>query len=125
MVQRCGRHTLPRKPARTLLSGYTALPYSKRIAEIVSLSGYESQVSALLNEPDRTAMEFFIASAPEDHPVIPGAGGFRQAPGARRGEGKSGGLRVDVKRFASTRGRCRNGNKAAENRTQPPARTLR
>lgn len=64
------------------------------IAEIVSLSGYESQVSALLNEDERMAMEFFIAYAPEDHPVIPGAGGFRKARWARSGRGKSGGLRV-------------------------------
>jgi hypothetical protein len=64
------------------------------IAEIVSLSGYESQVSALLNEEERSAMEFFIACAPEDHPVMPGAGGFRKARWARRGRGKSGGLRV-------------------------------
>lgn len=64
------------------------------IAEIVSLSGYESQVSALLNEDERVAMEFFIACAPEDHPVIPGAGGFRKARWARAGRGKSGGLRV-------------------------------
>src|SRR3989442_4990301 len=64
------------------------------IAEIVSLSGYESQVSALLNEEERMMMEFFIASAPEDHPVIPGAGGFRKARWARRGKGKSGGFRV-------------------------------
>jgi hypothetical protein len=56
------------------------------IAEIVSLTGYESQVSAL--------MEFFIACAPEDHPVIAGAGGFRKARWARRGKGKSGGFRV-------------------------------
>jgi hypothetical protein len=41
------------------------------IAEILSLSGYESQVSALLNEEERSAMEFFIACAPEDHPVMP------------------------------------------------------
>jgi hypothetical protein len=47
------------------------------IAEIVSLSGYESQVSELLNEEERMAMEFYIACAPEAHPVIPGAGGFR------------------------------------------------
>jgi len=39
-------------------------------------------------------MEFFIACAPEDHPVIPGAGGFRKARWARRGKRKSGGLRV-------------------------------
>ena len=39
-------------------------------------------------------MEFFIASAPEDHPVIPGAGGFRKARWPGRGKGKSGGLRV-------------------------------
>jgi hypothetical protein len=40
------------------------------------------------------AMEFFIACAPEDHPVIPGTGGFRKARWARAGRGKSGGLRV-------------------------------
>lgn len=39
-------------------------------------------------------MEFYIASAPEDHPVIPGTGGFRKARSARRGKGKSGGFRV-------------------------------
>jgi hypothetical protein len=60
------------------------------IAEIVSLSGYESQVSALLDEEEQSAMEFFIACAPEDHPVMPGAGGFRKARWARRGQGKSG-----------------------------------
>src|SRR6266446_701945 len=64
------------------------------IAEIVSLSGYESQVGALLNEEERMAMEFFIARAPEDHPVIPGTGGFRKARWSRRGKGKSGGFRV-------------------------------
>jgi hypothetical protein len=64
------------------------------IAEIVSLTGYESQVKALLNEEERMAMEFYIACAPEDHPVMPGAGGFRQARWARRGKGKSGGFRV-------------------------------
>ena len=64
------------------------------IAEIVSLSGYESQVAALLNEEERMAMEFFIACAPEEHPVIPGSGGFRKARWSRRGKGKSGGFRV-------------------------------
>jgi len=64
------------------------------IAEIVSLSSYESQVSALMSENERLAMEFYIACAPEDHPVIPGAGGFRKARWARRGKGKSGGFRV-------------------------------
>jgi hypothetical protein len=64
------------------------------IAEIVSLSAYESQVSALLDDEERMALEFFIARAPEDHPVIPGSGGFRKARWARHGKGKSGGLRV-------------------------------
>jgi RelE toxin of RelE / RelB toxin-antitoxin system len=64
------------------------------IAEIVSLSGYEAQVAALLTEEERIAMEFFIACAPEDHPVMPGAGGFRKARWARRGKGKSGGFRI-------------------------------
>ena len=47
------------------------------ISEIVSLSGYESEVSALLSEDERMAVEFCIACAPEDHPIIPGSGGFR------------------------------------------------
>jgi len=64
------------------------------IADIVSLSGYESQVSALIDEDERAAMEFFIATAPEDHPVIRGSGGFRKARWARRGRGKSAGFRV-------------------------------
>jgi len=64
------------------------------IAEIVSLPGYESQVSALLGEEERAAMEFFIACTPEDHAVIPGTGGFRKVRWARRGKGKSGGFRV-------------------------------
>ena len=81
--------------AQTQLTGYTALPYSKNvIAKIVSLSGYEAQVSALLNDDERMAMEFYIACAPEDPPVIPGAGGFRKARWAGRGKGKSGGFRV-------------------------------
>lgn len=42
------------------------------------------------------AMEFFIACAPEDHPVIPRTGGFRKARWSWRGmgKGKSGGFRV-------------------------------
>ena len=39
-------------------------------------------------------MEFFIACAPEVHPVIVSAGGFRKARWARPGKGKSGGFRV-------------------------------
>lgn len=64
------------------------------IAEIVSLTRYESEVSAFLHEEDRMAMEFLIACAPEDHPVIPGTGGFRKARWHRRGKGKRGGFRV-------------------------------
>jgi hypothetical protein len=61
------------------------------ISEIVSLSGYESEVSALLSEDERMAMEFYIACAPEDHPIIPDTGGIRKARWALRGRGKSGG----------------------------------
>jgi hypothetical protein len=56
------------------------------IADIVSLAGYESQASALLNEQDRMAMEFYIACA----------GRSSGHPGRRRlSQGsKSGGFRV-------------------------------
>jgi len=58
------------------------------IAEIVSLPAYEAQVVKLLSEDERQAMEFFIACAPEMHPVIPGSGGFQKARWARKGKGK-------------------------------------
>ncbi len=64
------------------------------IAEIISLPGYESQVSDLMDEEQRTAMEFFIACGPEDHPLIVGSGGFRKARWALPGRGKSAGVRV-------------------------------
>lgn len=64
------------------------------IAEIVSLPAYEAQVSGLLDEEERMAMEFFIAAAPEKHPVIPGSGGFRKARWALPGRGKRGGVRA-------------------------------
>lgn len=64
------------------------------IAEIVGLPAYESDVSKLLNEDERMAMEYHIACTPQDHPVIAGGGGFRKACWARRGKGKSGGFRV-------------------------------
>ncbi len=71
------------------------MPYSENvIAEVVSLSGYAAQVSALLDDDERMAVEFYIACAPEDHPVISGTGGFRKARWGRRGGGKSGGYRV-------------------------------
>ena len=41
------------------------------IAEIVALPLYESQVTDLLTEDERSAMEYYIALAPEAHPVIP------------------------------------------------------
>ena len=47
-----------------------------------------------MTDEERMALEFFIACAPEAHPVIPGSGGFRKARWARPGSGKSGGARV-------------------------------
>ena len=53
------------------------------IAEVVSLAAYETQVASLLTEDERSAMEYFIACAPEAHPVIPASGGFRKGRWAR------------------------------------------
>jgi len=47
-----------------------------------------------MDEEERLAIEFYIACAPELHPLISGAGGFRKARWARSGQGKSGGYRV-------------------------------
>ena len=64
------------------------------IAEIVSLPGYENKIAALMDEDERMAMEFFIATTAEDHPVMKATGGFRKARWARPGGGKSGGFRA-------------------------------
>ena len=50
----------------------------------MSLSGYEAQVSALLDDDERIAMVFFIACMPEDHPVIPGSAAFESLLGSKR-----------------------------------------
>ncbi len=71
------------------------MTYSREvIAELVSLAAYEKAVVQLLNGEERMALEFFIATDPERHPRIPGAGGFRKARWARAGLGKRGGVRV-------------------------------
>jgi hypothetical protein len=56
------------------------------IAEIVSLSGYESRVSALLDE-EGMAMEFFIACSPESHRSFRAPVAFEKpaGPGEARG----------------------------------------
>jgi len=59
------------------------------IAEIVSLSGYESQVSALLSEDERMAMEFYIVCAPEDHPIIPAPAAFVRLAGHGEARGRA------------------------------------
>jgi hypothetical protein len=87
-------HNTRRRPPPSRRSLRQCRIVKRVIAEVVSLPGYESRVSALLDEEERMAMEFFIACAPEDHPVMPGAGGFRKARWARRGRGKSSGSRV-------------------------------
>ena len=58
------------------------------IAEIVSLSGYESRVSALLNEEERLALKFFIACAPEDHPVFRAQAAFAKPAGRGGAKGR-------------------------------------
>ena len=60
----------------------------------MSLPGYDKQAAALMDDDERSAMEFFIATTAADHPVIPETGGFRKARWALPGRGKSGGLRV-------------------------------
>lgn len=64
------------------------------IAEVVALKEYEAQVAPLLDEDERTAMEFFIACNPEAHPVVSGTGGFGKARWSRHRGGKSGGFRT-------------------------------
>jgi mRNA-degrading endonuclease RelE of RelBE toxin-antitoxin system len=59
------------------------VPYSQEVIADHSLSAYESQVSVLMEEGERSAMEF--------HAAIPG---LRKPRWGRIGHGKSSGYRV-------------------------------
>jgi len=63
-------------------------------ALIVSLPEYSKQLSRLLTEEEKMAMEDHIALFPEAHPVVVGTGGVRKARWRRAGRGKSGGVRT-------------------------------
>src|SRR6266567_8304190 len=68
---------------------YTALPYSLisdcRNRKFV---GIRSQVSALMSEEERAVMEFYIARAPEDHPVIPAPAASERPAGPAEDKGR-------------------------------------
>jgi hypothetical protein len=51
-------------------------------------------VARPLDEEETRDLEFSILTDPEAHPIIKGTGGIRQARWARKGIGKSGGIRV-------------------------------
>jgi len=55
---------------------------------------YESAVAQLLDDEETRELEFSISTDPEAHPIIKGTGGVRKARWARKGIGKSGGIRV-------------------------------
>ena len=48
-------------------------------ATVVVTNRYQRDVKRLLSADQRAAMEGFIASAPEAHPVVAGTGGVRKA----------------------------------------------
>jgi hypothetical protein len=61
---------------------------------VFSLRLYEKSVTRLLTAAERIALENSIATDPEAHPVIPGAGGVRKARWGRGASGKRGGVRA-------------------------------
>jgi hypothetical protein len=63
-------------------------------ATLVHAETYDAIISSLLDADEIGDMEFSIACAPEAHPVVKNTGGVRKARWARRGTGKSGGIRV-------------------------------
>ena len=62
---------------------------------------YERDAKRLLNAEEQTAMEKAIVNDPQAHPVIPGLAGIRKARWARKGSGKSGGVRTIYFHFVS------------------------
>ena len=63
-------------------------------ATLVHAATYDAIISSLLDADETGEMEFAIACAPEAHPVVKNTGGVRKARWARKGTGKSGGIRV-------------------------------
>ena len=63
-------------------------------ATLIHSDKYDREISVLLGADEIGEMEFSIACFPEAHPVIKETGGVRKARWARKGAGKSGGIRV-------------------------------
>jgi len=63
-------------------------------ATLIATKQFDARIAGLLTADELAELEFALATNPEAHPVIPGAGGVRKMRWARQGMGKRGGIRV-------------------------------
>jgi len=63
-------------------------------ATLIATKQFDARIAGLLTADELAELEFALATNPEAHPVIPGAGGVRKMRWTRQGMGKRGGIRV-------------------------------
>ena len=61
---------------------------------IIELPEYIRKVEKLLDEEERNILIFYLSTHPKSGVIIQGSGGVRKIRWARKGRGKSGGVRV-------------------------------
>jgi hypothetical protein len=83
-----------RAKKRQFIYKHTLLTYTTDLnATLIATPEYETKEAKLLDEEEKRELEFSISTNPEAHPVIKDTGGVRKARWARKGMGKSGGVR--------------------------------
>ncbi len=70
------------------------MPYSPGVLTIVETPTFAAEAARLWTEDERLDFFSWIANEPESGAVVRGSGGCRKVRWARRGSGKSGGVRI-------------------------------
>lgn len=70
------------------------MPVTRHLITVAETAAYLAAASGLLDEEERTKVVVFLAENPTAGDLMEGTGGVRKLRWARKGSGKSGGVRV-------------------------------
>jgi mRNA-degrading endonuclease RelE of RelBE toxin-antitoxin system len=62
--------------------------------KLIETSIFVQQIQRLLNDKEYAAFRKYLKENPDIAPIIPGTGGARKMRWAKKGKGKSGGIRI-------------------------------
>jgi len=79
---------------RSPLANYAIGVYAFGMITIAKTLPFQRKISGLLSEEERTELVAYLAEHPNSGALMQGTGGIRKLRLARKGRGKSGGIRV-------------------------------